>query len=108
MADQNINLKIPGEHKPLAFEAIQAMTDVPIKIECHDLFDKGSGHHYVNIAPKGGGETNKEFAERWAYTWVRAAIILYKLAEDTDRREGEIVALDPVTENVPEDIIVSQ
>lgn len=105
MSDVNVDLKIPDAHVTLALTAISAMVDVPIKIECNDLFEKGSGHFYVNIPAKTGGENNKQFAERWASAAIRGFIKMYKLAEDAERHAGEVSALDPVSENVDENVI---
>ena len=110
MAAVQLTLTVPSEHVSRILAAFNATTDTDIVITAQGNNDTPngdfSGSHHVRIEEKSPGENNTQFAKRFIRHIVLTMIRLYEQSLDQTRHDDEVLALDPVTVDVPDDIIV--
>lgn len=103
MADINITITIPEEWAPDVQEAFNGQADKPIGL----TFE--TAHKNYTYAPRDitGGETQLQFAQRVIRTHLKQQVIIFKKSVDQVRWETEINSVDPVLEDIPEDIFLA-
>lgn len=109
MADVILNITIPDAYITRALNAFATIVDTHMTIEARGFAsepqDEFNGRWDFIIAPKGVGETNKEFGERVLRELGKAVINMVDKAEDETRYRNEVATVAPPESDVPNDIL---
>jgi hypothetical protein len=100
MADVNLTITIPDEHVSRVEDAFNGLAGEDITLDSISL----NSRKEFNISPKEGGETDKQFAERFIRQSMWRFVKLWEQHEHDDDYEADVSAIIHVQDSVPEGV----
>jgi len=112
MADVSVTLTLKDAYvaRIMTSFALAADTDMVLAARgSQDLPDgsdfSGSAHRRIAVQDIAGGETDKQFGKRYLMELLRLHVKMTEQSTDQDRYNNDIAAVDPVTVDVPDEIV---
>lgn len=102
MADQALTVTIRDAYVDRVRAAVDFFAGTEIKIA-----DKDVKYRFTfSYLPKQGGETYRQYYERFLRETTKAFVRCYELGVDRNRAISAVEAVPPPSQNVPDDIVV--
>ena len=104
MADVDLTVTIPDAYVIKVLNALQATADRDLML---GAFNSDSPIEWgFKISGQQGGETSKDFGERYIKEFLLAVIRMVEFAQDKNRYDAEIQAVTPPTQDVGDGTIL--